>query len=250
MLIYIDLLFILNCWIDFLILITTNIIIRKKISYKKIFISSLLGGFSTFTIFISNKIILFILKIIICILMEMIVNGVTSIKSVLEDSIYFYLVGIILAGTLYILKLDNMNIMTYYLLLIIITPIILYISKNKILKLDLFYKDRYDVLLIYKNKKYFFNAFLDTGNKLYDPYKRRPIVLIYSKKIKFDYKDGLLIPIETANYKSLLKCIKVDKLFIDNKEVKNVVVGLSDKKFNIEDVNMILHKDIIGGIRW
>ena len=249
MLIYIDLLFILNCWIDFLILITTNIIIRKKISYKKIFISSLLGGFSTFTIFISNKIILFILKIIICILMEMIVNGVTSIKSVLEDSIYFYLVGIILAGTLYILKLDNMNIMTYYLLLIIITPIILYISKNKILKLDLFYKDRYDVLLIYKNKKYFFNAFLDTGNKLYDPYKRRPIVLIYSKKIKFDYKDGLLIPIETANYKSLLKCIKVDKLFIDNKEVKNVVVGLSDKKFNIEDVNMILHKDIIGGIR-
>ena len=249
MLIYIDLLFILNCWIDYLLLITTNIIIRKKISHKKVFLASLIGGISTFTIFISNNIILSILKIIICIFMEMIVNGVESIKSIIENSLYFYLVGIILAGTLYILKLDNLNIFNYYLLLFIITPIILYISKNKIIKLDLFYKDRYDVLLIYKNKKYYFNAYLDTGNKLYDPYKRRPISLIYSKKIKYNYKEVLYVPIETANNDSLLKCINVDKLIIDNKEIKDILVGLSDKKFNLEDINMILHKDIIGGLR-
>lgn len=249
MLIYIDLLFILNCWIDYLLLITTNIIIRKKISHKKVFLASLIGGISTFTIFISNNIILSILKIIICIFMEMIVNGVESIKSIIENSLYFYLVGIILAGTLYILKLDNLNIFNYYLLLFIITPIILYISKNKIIKIDLFYKDRYDVLLIYKNKKYYFNAYLDTGNKLYDPYKRRPISLIYSKKIKYNYKEVLYVPIETANNDSLLKCIKVDKLIIDNKEIKDILVGLSDKKFNLEDINMILHKDIIGGLR-
>ena len=249
MLIYIDLLFILNCWIDYLLLITTNIIIRKKISHKKVFLASLIGGISTFTIFISNNIILSILKIIICIFMEMIVNGVESIKSIIENSLYFYLVGIILAGTLYILKLDNLNIFNYYLLLFIITPIILYMSKNKIIKIDLFYKDRYDVLLIYKNKKYYFNAYLDTGNKLYDPYKRRPISLIYSKKIKYNYKEVLYVPIETANNDSLLKCIKVDKLIIDNKEIKDILVGLSDKKFNLEDINMILHKDIIGGLR-
>ena len=104
-----------------------------------------------------------------------------------------------------------------------------------------YYKDIYNVILIYNGKKYNFNALLDTGNKLYDQYKKRPISLIYNKSIKFSYNSGLLVPIETANGKSLLRCIIVDKLIVDNKVLKNVVVGLSDNKFNIQDINMILH---------
>ena len=143
-----------------------------------------------------------------------------------------------------------MSIKEYYLLLTVVTPIILYIYNKKVKKVESYYKDVYNVLLLYKNKKYYFNAYLDTGNKLYDQYKKRPICLIYTNKIKINYNELLLVPIETANSTSLLKCIKVDKLIIDNKEIKNVLIGLSEKEFKIQNINMILHKDILGGLKW
>lgn len=250
MLIYLDLIFILNYWIDFLLLIATNIILKKKVNIIRVLIASFVGALTTFTVFIDNYSVLVIIKIVVCIIMQLIANKVTSIKSILENSFYFYLVSIILAGSLYLFKLDKLSVKYNYLLLFITTPIILYINKKQISKIDTYYKDRYDVYLYYKNKKYLFNAFLDTGNKLYDQYKKRPIILIHSNKIKFNYNDGLLVPIETVNSKSVLKCIKADKIIIDGKEIKNVIVGLSDKEFKIEDINMILHKDIMGGIRW
>ncbi|MBR1386449.1 MAG: sigma-E processing peptidase SpoIIGA [Bacilli bacterium] len=246
MLIYIDLLILLNIWIDFLLLITTNLILKYKISYLRLFFASLVGGLSTFILFLNNIILSLLIKIVICIIMQLIVNGFKSMKSLIENVFYFYLVSIILAGFIYLFK-DNISFKYNIIILGIITPFFLYISSKKIKDLNLYYKDRYDVIVFYKNKKYLFNGYLDTGNKLYDPYRKRPIILIYSNKIKFNYKEGLLIPIETANGESLLKCVKVKKIIIDNIEKENVLVGLSNNPFKIKDINMILHKDIIGG---
>ncbi len=249
MLIYLDLLFILNLWIDFLLLITTNIIVKTRINYKRTFFSSLVGAFSTFLFILDNDIILFLLKIIICFVMQLIMNGYKGIKTLIENVFYFYLLSIVLAGTLYLLNANDLSITNQYIILLLITPMVLFISKKEINKLNTYYKEVYEVIIIINNKKYLFNAFLDTGNNLYDQYKKRPISLIYNKKIKFDYKNGILVPIETANRKSILKCVKVDKLIVNNKEIKDAIVGLSDNKFKIQDINMILHKDIIGGLK-
>ncbi len=245
MLIYIDLLLILNIWIDFLLLITTNIILKYKISYKRVILGSIIGGITTFTVFIDNNVLLFFIKIIVCFLLQIIVNGYKGLKTLIENVFYFYLTSTILAGFIYLFKSDNM--LDNYLQLLLVTPIVLFIYKKETKKLNTYYKDRYDVILIYKNRSYYFNGYLDTGNKLYDQYKRRPVVLINTDKIKFNYKEGIIVPIETANSISLLKCIKVDKLIIDNIEIKNVIVGLCEKPFKIQNINMILHKDLLGG---
>lgn len=250
MLIYIDLLFILNFWIDFLLLISTNIILKYRVNYKRVFLSSLVGAFSSFLFLINNDLLLMILKLLLCIVMQLIMNGFKGLKTLIENVFYFYLSSIILAGSIYLFKIDKINLIYKYFILIIITPLVLFINNKNIKKLDTYYKNLYKVIIIIDNKKYYFNALLDTGNNLYDQYKKRPISLVYNKRIKFDYSNGFLVPYETANKKSLLKCIKVDKIIIDNKEIKNAVVGLSDNKFNIQDINMILHKDIIGGLKW
>ena len=247
MLIYLELLFILNYWIDFLLLITTNLIMKYSISYRRILIASFIGGLSTFFVFVDDNGFLIILKIIICFVMQLIVNKYKGFKTLLEEVFYFYLTSIILAGFCYLFNIEKINIMTRYLLLIIITPVILYFNKKEIKKLNSYYKEIYIVTIIIKKKKYVFNAFLDTGNNLYDQYKKRPISLIYSNKIKGSYDDYILVPYETANKRSLLKCIKVDKLIVDNKVINDALIGLSDNKFNIQDINMILHRDIIGG---
>ena len=249
MLIYLDLLFILNLWIDFLLLISTNIILKYDTKYKNAFLSSIIGAFSTFMIFINNDFILIILKILVAILMQLIMNGYKGIKTLFENVLYFCLLSIILAGFFFLFNLDSIGLKGRYFLLIIVTPFILILNNNKIKKLDTYYKDVYKVIIVINDKKYSFNAIMDTGNNLYDQYKRRPISLIYNKKIKYDYERGILVPIETANKKSILKCIKVDEIIIENKRIKNVLVGLSDNRFNIQDINMLLHKDLIGGIK-
>ena len=245
MLIYVDLLFILNVWIDFILLQSVNIILKYDTNYKRIIISSLVGGLSTFILFINNKPLSISLKIIICIIMMLVAFKYKGIKTLFEETLYFYLSSIILAGTFYLIKGNSYDTKINFFLLSFLTPIIMIVYKKQVRKLDTYYKERYDVKLYYKNKIYNFNGYLDTGNNLYDPYKRRPIVLLYTNKIKFNYENGLLIPMETANNESLLKCIKVDMLEIDGKIIKNVLIGLSSKRFKIQDIDMILHKDII-----
>ena len=187
MLIYIDLLLIINLWIDFLLLITTNIILKYIVKYNRIFIASIIGSLSTFLIFLKNNYILILSKFIICIIMQLISNGYKGIKSLIENCLYFYLVCIILSGTLSLFKIESLGYRNTYIVLFIFTPIILLIYEKKIKKVESYYQDRYNVELVYQGKKYKFNAFLDTGNKLYDQYKKRPINLIYTNKIKFNY---------------------------------------------------------------
>ena len=247
MLIYLDLLFVLNYWIDLLLLITTNLILKFKIS-KRVFLGAFVGALSTFLFLIDNNLILFIMKIVICLIMQLITNKYKGFMTLIENTLYFYLVSIVLAGTIYLLGIDKLSMKYNYLLLILITPIVLYLYKKETKKLDSYYKERYSVVVIYKKHKYDFNAFLDTGNKLYDPYKKRPINLVYTDRIKANYKDYILVPINTVNGSTILKCLKVDKVIIDNKETSNCLIGLSDKSFEIQDINMILHKDTIGGL--
>ena len=120
----------------------------------------------------------------------------------------------------------------------------MYYKETRKLKLE--FQNKYRVDMYYKNKRYRFNAFLDTGNKLKDPYKKRPIILIHSDKIKSSYEDSILVPYKTVSGNGILKCIIVDKIVIDNNHViTNPLIGLSNEKFNIESVNMILNSETI-----
>lgn len=249
--VYVDLLFILNVWIDFLLLLTVSYVLKKFTSIRRILCASFVGGISTIFLFLNvSSTILALLKVLICSLMLLISFSFNSLKSFIENIIYFYLVSIILAGVIYLVR-NNYNINNFFnnfLLLVVTTPIILYVYYRKTKKLNNHYNNLYNVELYYLGNIYKFTAFLDTGNRLYDQYKRRPIILVNTDKISFDYSKGILVPFKTANEKTVLKCLIADKIVIDNKVTKqNVVFGLVSEKFNIEEVNMLLHSDLLGG---
>ena len=249
--VYVDLLFILNVWIDFLLLLTVSYVLKKITSIRRILCASFVGGISTIFLFLNvSSTILALLKVLICSLMLLISFSFNSLKSFIENIIYFYLVSIILAGVIYLVR-NNYNINNFFnnfLLLIVTTPIILYVYYRKTKKLNNHYNNLYNVELYYLGNIYKFTAFLDTGNRLYDQYKRRPIILVNTDKISFDYSKGILVPFKTADGKTVLRCLIADKIVIDNKVTKqNVVFGLVSEKFNIEEVNMLLHSDLLGG---
>lgn len=252
--IYLDLIFLINIWYDFLILLSVSLLLKRNIKLKRIFLGSLFGSLTFLIIFIDlNDYILIIYKIIISILMSIITFSYKDIKYTISNISYFYLISIILGGSIYLLNdsfitnnsLVIKNNLINYLFLIIISPIIIYIYLNQTKKLKNNYSNYHKVDIIYKNKLYHLNGYLDTGNNLIDPYKKRKIILV---KLNINYDDTSIIytPYESLNNIGIIKCLKIDKLFVDKKEFNNYLIGLSNDKFRIDGINCILHNSMKG----
>lgn len=244
--IYIDLFFLLNLIMDCIIILSTSILLKRKTSTIRIILSSLLGGISSLLLFSNiNKILLEVISII---LMVLIAFGYNKIRYIIKNIIYVYLLSTLLGGIIYLfnIKVSNNVFLTYLIIIIIsIEVLILYIKEIK--KMKNIYNNYYKVDIYFKDKeKISVIGFVDTGNNLYDPYKKRPIILLSKKYIRDD--NYILVPYYTANGEGLLKCIKPDIIFIEGIGYKgNILIGFSDSPKLIDGVDVILHKDIMKG---
>lgn len=243
---YIDLFFIFNVIMDYIIIMSTSILLKRTTSYIRMILSSLIGGISSLVLFTSlNKIVIEIVSIVIMVLISF---GYKGIRYLINNILYMYILSTLLGGIIYLfnIKVSNSMFLTYLIIIVIsIEIMLLYIKENKKMrsiynnyyKVDIYFKDREKLSLI---------GFVDTGNNLYDPYKKRPVIIVHNKYIKED--KYILVPYHTINGNGLLKCIKPDIIFIDGIGYKgNVLIGFSDS-FNFGDgVDVILHKDIMKG---
>ena len=246
MIIYIDLLIILNFLYDYIILSTISIILKRITNKKKIILSSLIGELSILLlIFNLNYYLLIIFKLLLALLMNIITFSFKNIKYTLINLSYFFMISIILGGFIYYFYLNHIN----YIIIMCILPIIIliyikqYNSKNK-------YNNYYNVVItLNNNHKINVVGYLDTGNNLIDPISLKPIIVINKQLIKTNSKYYRLIPIQVLNNTVLLKCIKIKNIIINNKIIENVYLGISETKINIDGVDCLLNnklrKDII-----
>lgn len=183
-----------------------------------------------------------------------------SIRYFIENFLYLYMSSILLGGSLYFLNIEfsykneglvffHKGLSINFILLLIFGPVILYIYIRQLRGMKLHFSQCHKVDLYLEDGTILkLNGYLDTGNKLYDPYSNRPIVLVYSNKIKFDYEKGLLVPFMTLQEKGIIKCVKIPKMIIDdNKVFKNVLIGKSNKPFQIDGIDCILHSEYMEG---
>lgn len=243
---YIDLFFIFNVIMDYIIIMSTSILLKRRTSYIRMILSSLIGGISSLVLFTSlNKIVIEIVSIVIMVLISF---GYKGIRYLINNILYMYILSTLLGGIIYLfnIKVSNSMFLTYLIIIVIsIEIMLLYIKENK--KMRSIYNNYYRVDIYFKDReKLSLIGFVDTGNNLYDPYKKRPVIIVPNKYIKED--KYILVPYHTINGNGLLKCIKPDIIFIDGIGYKgNVLIGFSDS-FNFGDgVDVILHKDIMRG---
>lgn len=240
---------------DLLLLLTVKIVLKRNIKWFRLILGSLIGAFSIFFLFIKlNSFTLFLFKLIISILMILITFGNKGKTYFIKNIVYLYFISIILGGFMYYLNMEfsyqNIGLVFFhngfsinFILLLIISPIILYfyIKQNKELKMISNYN--YKVDIYYKGKEYSYTGYLDTGNKLYDPYFKKPIILLYDKKFP-SIDNPIYVPYHTVENSGLLECFKVDKIILDDKKIINKpLIGLSKKEFKMEEVEVLLHKD-------
>ncbi|MEG0826260.1 MAG: sigma-E processing peptidase SpoIIGA, partial [Bacilli bacterium] len=89
------------------------------------------------------------------------------------------------------------------------------------------------------------NSYLDTGNKLHDPYNKAPIILLNKKLFPNNISAYIYVPYNTINNEGILKCIKLEKIVIEGVgERKNVLAGLTDN-IKIDAVDCILNMKLL-----
>lgn len=245
--IYIDLLFILNFIYDLLLLITVSVTLKRNTKFKRFLFGALIGGIGTFIILIPiNKYILFVLKILAGLLMLLVTFGYHNLKYFFNNLIYLYMTSVILAGFLYYLKIEFNNLS--YLISLSIAPLILYlyIKEQKNLKKVVNYYRK--VIITLKNNRHLeLNGFIDSGNKLKDPITGKYIVLINKKRLKgiYNIRSPMYVPINTVQGKSILECIGIKNIIIDDKTYNNYLLGLSDTFNGFDNVDCLLNYHLL-----
>lgn len=260
--VYVDLVFLLNLYLDFLLLVTTSLVLKRNAPLKKIIIAALLGSLSILFLFWNiGSFLLFLFKIGIAILMMLVAFGYKDLKFFLNNLGYFYMISVILGGFLYYLNLEfsythiglvfiNKGLNVNAIVLGLISPIILYIYYRQAKKMKTTFNLTYEVLVTLKNgEKYKLHGFLDTGNKLIDPITNKPIILLERGTIKEENVNIYYVPFQSLNNNNLLKCFKPEYVEINKKKYKNYLLGISDKKFHMDGVECILNNKLMEDLK-
>ena len=260
--IYIDLLLFLNFAFDFILLMTTSLILKRNTKLIRIFIGALIGSITIIVLFIPfTTLSLFIVKIFLSIIIIISTFGFKDIRYTLNNLFYFYITSILLGGFMYYLNVEfsyknigmvfyHKGIGTNYLFILVVSPIILllYLKAMKKYKQDNTLNYKVDVYI--RNKVINLNGFMDTGNTLIDPYSNKKIIIVYKKRLENIVNDSnyFLVPIESVNNRYLLKCIKVDKVYIEGLGIrKDVVIGISNDKIKRNGIDCILNYLLLEG---
>lgn len=254
--VYLDLVMILNFFIDFILLLSVKIILKRNIKLNKIIFGSFIGGLSILLLFFNiNSFILFIIKILISIIMIIISFGYINIKYTFINFLYLYMSSIILGGFLYLLNIEfsykhvglifiNNGLSINFIFLIISSPIIIYIYIVQTKNLRYNYSNYSNVEIFIKNKSYKYIGYMDTGNTLVDNLTKKSVILIDKRKMLFNIKEFRIIPYMTVSGSSMIKVIKIDKLIFNNKNYKNILLGIIDK-IELDGVDVILNRKLL-----
>lgn len=252
--VYIDILLLINFFCDFLVLYSVSVILKYNIKFIRLIFGSLIGSLSIIVLFIKlNNFTLLLLKILFGSLMILISFGYKNIRYFFKNIIYFFLNSLLLGGFIYLLnlKLKNSiinNLFGNYLLIIIFSPLIIYVYTKYLSDLKNNYSLKYKIDIYIKGQVINLCGYYDTGSVIKDPYKDRPIIVVNRDVIKLNNINYLLVPCNTINKPFLMKCFKPDYIYIDGiGNIDNVLIGISPEKINIDGVDCLINKNILEG---
>lgn len=222
MTVYVDVVFMENLFMNYIILFATAVINKVEIRLIRILISSILGSIYaivSYTNILSNSTGL-IIKILLSVAMIYIAFYPESLKRFMKQLLIFYLATFTFGGVAFallyfirpgeILIENGIYIGTYPIKIallggivgFVIITIAFNIIKGKISKKDMFC----DISIYINSKRKEMRAMIDTGNLLKDPITGMPVIIVEKEELKS------LLPVEILE--------NLDKIV--NGEIENI----------------------------
>lgn len=254
--IYLDLVFFLNFAFDFILLLAVAVLLKQKVPWYRILLGSFVGALSIFFLFLDlTSFTLFLLKIFISILMVLSTFWYKNIRIFLKQISYLYLVSIILGGGLYFINIQfsykNSGVIFFhnglsinFILILIVAPFITFWYVKEQMHYKNTYSNIHMVKVFYKGQEYDLKGYLDTGNHLKDPYKKRNVLLIENGKIPIKEENLIYVPYTSLNHHGVVKCSKTEKIEINGHIYKNMLIGIAKDTFKIEDIDCIIPSQV------
>lgn len=263
MIIYADILFLLNLIITYILLVCTALFFKIPLKRFRLLLSSLLGGVYSLSILIDINIVLNIfLKIIICIIIILISFSFSDVRSFIYELSVFLILNVFLAGI--VMALSFIKKSDYYTdflvsyinispLVLIISSLIAYVIINILTRYILKRRQSeniYKLKLTLADKTYILFGFCDSGNALTEPFSALPVCIIKQGIVK-DFNNIPLkrvIPFCSIGGDGIMYGVK-GEIEIKNSDYKNICVYIVEATAGFKDMkyDIILNPKIFSG---
>ena len=208
MIIYADILFLLNALITYIALLLTALIMRSPLKRVRFLIASVLGGAYALSILADiPPFVNVVLKIVMCAALVFAAYGKMNVRLFMMHALLFLLINVVIGGVVLLLSLkDSRNfysdLSVSYInvspLTIIIALGISFVAVTLINRLALKRRHKneiYKVSLTVAQKTYTLIGFCDTGNGLTEPFSGLPVCVV---------KKGVIAELETEPLKRVI----------------------------------------------
>ena len=208
MTIYLDIVFLENVLMNYIIIFATGVVIKDECKKWRIFFASVLGAIYTVVMYLNIIPIYssFIMKIVLSVVIVYVAFKVKSFKKLVKNLVIFYLVSFVFGGCVFALMYflqpqlaqirHGVFVGAYPIKVALVGGLVSFavlqvsfrIVKTKLSKKDMIY----DVQLIIGEKNVKVKALLDTGNLLKDPITRFPVIVVENKSLNGAIPEKIL----------------------------------------------------------
>ena len=264
MIIYVDIVFLENIIINYIIILSTAIISKSKIKHFNIFLASSVGG----AFAIANYLLDFslkenvLIKILLSILIVLIAFQANDLYKLFKQLVFFYLVSFTYGGIAFMLlffispknRFKGMNPIRITVLASVLGVIIIMII-SKLLRDRLMKKEMLcDLEIFYNGKSRKIKSMIDTGNLLKEPITMADVIIVEKDSLNGIISENILDNIGSiidgkwieaecvCSYK--IKIIPFSSLGNDN----GILIGFKPDYIKIYCDNEIVRNDVLIGI--
>lgn len=279
--VYVDSLFVLNFFVNFLILFTTGKIIKNKPKKRWLFFGSLISALYSVLIFFPRLKLMseFLMKLLFSIILLLLVFAYKNLLDFFKTLVIFYFVSFFFAGVLFYISLATrpFGIFNYmlnngvsYLDITLKSMVLSFSISYAIIILftkfcrTIYLKDKIklEIEIDLNGKKMKMMALLDTGNSLVEPISHFPVIVaefesikqilpnkvsdIYQKKFTNNFEDPIEISKFINNCKNL---INFKSIPFSSLGKNGVIIGFEPTGFKVLDRKLKFNKNIVIGIK-
>lgn len=264
--VYVDILFILNFLITYLLLLTTMKLMKSDEKRWRLLLGAAVGGAYSMIILVPNMHFLLsaVLKVASAAVIILISFKIMTWKRYLKSVLFFFAASIIFVGIMIALwftsKPNGMiinNSSVYFDIdakVLILSALAAYIISSVVIKIHnktAAKNQLYDVTVHNRGLEKTFRAFVDSGNKLREPFSNTPAVIVDGKLMSemFDEEKMRVIPYHTIGGDGILNAFKPEWIVVSSgsgkQKIDNVYVALSDEKFKNGDFDGVINPDLL-----
>lgn len=205
MTIYLDVIWLLNFCTDYLLLSLTAILLKRRVQKKRLIIGSLIASLYVVVVFLPYASFFYhpLFKLIFSMVIVMVSFGFKRFSYFFQNVAMFYLVTFMIGGGLLaihymlhtkskllndiaVMKASGFGDPISWSFVVIGFPLLWYFSRQRIEYIDL-RKMTYDqisnVELRIEDQVFHLKGFIDSGNHLYDPISRSPVMILDSTRV-------------------------------------------------------------------